>query len=297
MYVNGKLLSLPETMFEFSIPATEFYIGGDLNITTPNNCFNGLISEVALTRQAHINGNEVNFSYIPENTISIPSTVKVLTPETYFLINSFNLQIYDLTGITTIQVNGDIEVVDIDSTYTPNYRFTGNNSGLKITPLTYNNQFEFLKDFTIEFWLKYDEQQNKQFSDIFQILNATTGQTLFPTPVIGIRCNNNSKTLDVNIGTSNQGVIYLTSQNYSMLHTWQHLALVRYNGHLKLFISGQEKKLTETPYPDPIYGAELFIGSTNSFDTTLVGNIYGFRITKDQARYTGSFTPPLILDN
>ena len=69
-------------------------------------------------------------------------------------------------------------------------------------------------------------------------------------------------------------------------NTWQHIAVVKYNGNTKIYVDGTQSGST---YSD-----------SNSYTATdmdaigyhpFAGYIDEFRITKGVARYTGNFTP------
>lgn len=74
--------------------------------------------------------------------------------------------------------------------------------------------------------------------------------------------------------------------------TWYHMALVRYNGTIKLYIDGVEK-LSQSDTTDyaRVY---MMIGGYASNADRLNGYIDDFRVTKGVARYTGNFTPSTL---
>ena len=88
----------------------------------------------------------------------------------------------------------------------------------------------------------------------------------------------------------------VTSGGTVTLNTWNHIALVRQSGTLKIYLNGTQ---VNTTYNDsgvnytcgasrPIIGIDGFTGSSNPF----TGYISNLRTVKGVAVYTGAFTPP-----
>jgi len=92
------------------------------------------------------------------------------------------------------------------------------------------------------------------------------------------------------------GTTYTTAAAKVPLGVWTHLAIVRLSGVTKLYINGVLEtsigtagSITDTTaYPN----TSLVVGGYYSTSYLWNGYIEDFRITKDAARYTGTFTPP-----
>ena len=139
------------------------------------------------------------------------------------------------------------------------------------------------EDFTIEWW---------------ELLAATNVAYSFlyisslPSPIVGIRTGNNSVQIYSSDATNNINV----ACGYSSSSTqWQHIALTRANGAIRVFAGGTLCSYVANILPNYSFtGTGYSIGRawpsiyTNSFN----GYIDDLRITKGVARYTSNFTPP-----
>jgi len=79
------------------------------------------------------------------------------------------------------------------------------------------------------------------------------------------------------------------------LNTWQHIALVRYNGSTKLYVNGTQSGSTYVDTNVYINGAARpIIGADggNVANQNYAGYIDELRVTKGFARYTANFNVP-----
>jgi len=145
------------------------------------------------------------------------------------------------------------------------------------------------KDFTIETWAYPIVTGTSR--GIFQI-SATAGglqASVSTTLAIGVTATN-----AVEIYTN--GTTYATTAARVPLGAWTHFALVRLTGVTKLYINGVLEtsigtagSITDTTaYPN----TALVVGGYYTTSNLWNGYIEDFRVTKDAARYTGTFTPP-----
>jgi hypothetical protein len=74
------------------------------------------------------------------------------------------------------------------------------------------------------------------------------------------------------------------------LNTWQHFAITRSSGLLRVFVNGIKK--LEANAPVNLTDNQLKIGYYYSADYTISGRYDEFRVLKGVARYTDNFTPP-----
>jgi hypothetical protein len=72
--------------------------------------------------------------------------------------------------------------------------------------------------------------------------------------------------------------------------TWQHVALCRASGTLRLFINGSSAASTSNS--TDFTGQEIWVGDHSSGDYFFDGYMDDLRITRGFARYTTTFTPP-----
>ncbi len=143
------------------------------------------------------------------------------------------------------------------------------------------------QDFTIDFWL-YTANLPNYGVGIFGGQTSGTALTIFSSEAgtagqIVLRTN----------GTNNS--VLLTHQVVA-LNTWNHIALVRYNGVTTIYLNG---------VADPVTYSGLYTDSHNGFS---VGDVYDpsisngsyestaflqeFRLSQGIARWTSNFTPP-----
>ena len=71
---------------------------------------------------------------------------------------------------------------------------------------------------------------------------------------------------------------------------WQHVAVVRASGTMKLYVQGSE--IASVSYTTNMVSKPLSIGTLYTYTNEFTGNIDEFRISKGLARWTSGFTPP-----
>lgn len=147
-------------------------------------------------------------------------------------------------------------------------------------------------DFTIDFWVYMSNTQNQQYffdcaldsSNMFflKINDYGGGDTRYRGKLWWY----------YTVGASN--ILALsTAQDDLTTGGWRHIALVRYNGSIYIFIDGVQKasgSCTSLIVPHNGY-FHLGYSSTNT-SKTLYGYMDEFRITRGTALWTGAFTPP-----
>jgi hypothetical protein len=148
--------------------------------------------------------------------------------------------------------------------------------------------------FTIEFW--------------FYLTSLGTTRTLFYTnrtsgwsPIL-IIVNSSNQLTAYNSTTGGSFAHYMYSNNNTvLLNTWHHAAYVRFGAggqDFKLFLDGNVH--TSSTFPENVNSMPNSIGfdigknSPLTGGSDFIGYIDEFRITKNVARYTDNFTPPLV---
>ena len=77
------------------------------------------------------------------------------------------------------------------------------------------------------------------------------------------------------------------------INTWNHVALVRFNGVTKLYLNGSQTGSNYTDTNNYTSGVNsCFVGGFYDGSGSWNGYIDDFRITRGIARYTQNFTPP-----
>ena len=145
---------------------------------------------------------------------------------------------------------------------------------------TENRDLEFgNNEFTIEYWVRQDDAQ--------------TAKTVFRKP--GSYVLENETDVNNIIFKFNESASISVSSNYtSSVDLWNHVAVVRHEGTLNMYINGKLRdtraNMTESMGS---YGNSLFIGDADSregTDTAFTGYIDEFRIS-NIARYNTEFVP------
>ena len=161
--------------------------------------------------------------------------------------------------------------------------FDGTNDDLQIAD---SNDFTFAKnDFTIEFW-RYKQA------------------TAVDTYVGKYGSGNSTRTFWFGQGSNGaeQFYWYSGSSSYSLdsggafpINTWAHLAAVRYNGTMTLYVDGVEVASTTSNVDVSLNDTTeiLRVGGENTGTYDYQGYISNLRILNGTALYTSNFTPPV----
>jgi hypothetical protein len=142
-------------------------------------------------------------------------------------------------------------------------------------------------DFTIEFWL-YPSNTSSAYRALVSSENyaATTG---------GWSLYQNGTNIEfwLTPGT----VVTLSATSVITASTWQHVALCRASGTLRLFINGTQVQSVSNS--TSLTGQQIWIGDNNSSsgDYFFNGYLSNVRVVIGTALYTAAFTPPTQLLN
>jgi hypothetical protein len=224
-----------------------------------------------------------NFTPSTTPLTAVTNTQLLTCQSNKFIDNSVNNLTITRTGDTVIRSVNPFK----RNTQTSMY-FDGTGDYM-YTPLNASYGIGSAKDFTIETWAYPIATGTAR--GIFQI-SATAGglqASVSTTLAIGVTATN-----AVEIYTN--GTSYTTTAARVPLGAWTHFALVRLSGVTKLYINGVLEtsigtagSITDTTaYPNTSLVVGGYYGTSNLWN----GYIEDFRVTKDAARYTGTFTPP-----
>jgi len=135
-------------------------------------------------------------------------------------------------------------------------------------------------DFTVEMWVRVST--SGAFQTLFTTRSSNTGQ------------NSNAIWIGLNTATLNPIVFTDTLQASSNValtaNTWDHLAVSRASGTLRMFVNGVQTASISSSTDFTISNPTL--GYTLANEHPLTGYIDDLRVTKGVARYTSAFTPP-----
>jgi hypothetical protein len=159
-------------------------------------------------------------------------------------------------------------------------------------------------NFTIEFWVNtyYIPAVDFQNYTLFQYKNTTAGLEYFGYEIFLQKfLGTNYLYATINPTGSATSTIYGSTIDTTLLNKWVHIAYVRQNNYLQLYVNGTGIWGT-TQYSDSTFtsgnqftAAQMFIGSgrvTTGGRYNYPGYISNFRFVNGTAVYTSNFTPP-----
>jgi hypothetical protein len=213
----------------------------------------------------------------------IPSTTPLTNiSETSLLILSKNAGIYDATTQNNLRTIADLKVRTNITKYGTGSMFFDGTGDVLYTPSSKSAAFN-TGDFTLEFWLYY-------LSGNGYVCFFNSGGTSTPYLYYGL-----------NTGTKNPFIwsdaAILTTSTAVTNGVWQHHAITRNNGTVRIFLDGVSLNSTTWNVNLSSSGVTpLNIGGESLTPSqTWIGYMDDFRITKGYARYTANFTPPTIM--
>ena len=245
--------------------STDLGVGAYYNNNSPAQYFNGYLASVRYSTVAR------TISSIPTAPLSSDSDVR-------WLLNFTNAGIYDGTMKNNLETVGNAQISTAVVKYGSGSMFFDGTGDYLVTPSSPVNTLGS-GDFTIEFWA-YPSNTSAGYRALVssENYNGTTG---------GWSTYQNGTAIEVWL-TSGQ-VINATSVLTAT--TWQHIALSRASGTVRLFVNGTS--VASASSSAEWTGQRIFIGDNNVSGTDYFFNGYldDIRITRGYARYTGNFTP------
>ena len=172
---------------------------------------------------------------------------------------------------------------------TGSVQFDGSGDFLTISD---SSDFNFgTGDFTIEAWIYQSEQNSSESKNIYSQRSASENGISFRVrrdTVFNPQC------LDFFYDTSGNGQTTGTTQ--VPLKQWNHVALTRSNGTVRIFLNGRLDAINDLSGVNfgsasnggPLIGVRKDTGNTEQWN----GHISNLRVLKGTALYTKNFTPP-----
>ena len=167
--------------------------------------------------------------------------------------------------------------------------FAGNDTGTALRAVETDSNFTFGSgDFTIEFWLFRNNEENAVYID-WRNTGGNQGHR------VTLYSFNN------NLYYYSNGANQITQTSFpDATDSWYHIALARENSSTKLFVNGLQIGSTYTDgsggtpnaYVAPQDSGGIYIGRYAGGSYDLKGYISNLRIVKGTALYTSDFTPP-----
>ena len=230
-------------------------------------------SSGALTGTASVSSNSATFSHTVANDTYTEGT-EVVT-----------IKVYSDSGRNT-QVGNTLTVTLADTSTTPlaGYSVDFDGSGDYLSVGDSSDLTLGTGDFTIECWVKFDDQINR---GVFQISDQSGGLSSVGGGGTGgtIAFSHNGYAWHVYGAQSSQNANFTRSTN-----TWYHIAYARSSGTSKCFVNGtQTHSFTDNHNYNGDY---LAIGGYYTTSYLMKGHISNFRLIKGTCLYTSNFTVP-----
>ena len=144
-------------------------------------------------------------------------------------------------------------------------------------------------DFCIETWYWL-----KQTTNVGQTLFSNLDSYIQSEDFFEIALNRSSALQKVSVVTGNGGVF--NSYSNIQYETWTHLAVIRYNGIITMYINGIAETATLQNSKDISGDSIIRIGQSqaNLNGSQFLGNVCNYRVTVGTPVYTGPFTVPAM---
>jgi Concanavalin A-like lectin/glucanases superfamily len=277
LFINGALVATATNSTSLT-NALPLAIG--VQRETLTNYFNGYISNVRILKGTAL----YTAAFTP------PTAPLTAITNTSLLTCQSNRFIDNSTNNFTITRNGDVSVQRFSpfnptASYAPSIDggsgyFDG--TGDSLVSASSASNILSTNDFTIEFWL-YPSNTSVAYRALVSSENysAITG---------GWSLYQNGAALELWVSPNSSAVI--TASAALTAGAWQHIALSRVSGTLRLFVNGTQAGSLGTGAA--FTGQQVWIGDNNapSFDYFVIGYMSDVRIVNGTGLYTTAFTPP-----
>jgi len=264
--------------------------------TAPNAPFtiNALNTSLTGANQlVYISGARfVNNSALYTGSYTIPTAPPTAVSGTQALVNFTNAAMFDQTGKTNVETLGNAQLdTSVKKFGTASAEFDGTGDYLFLSP---RPTLHFPRDFTIEFFFNSDVFQS-DYNNLRALVSSGKFYTAGNNGNWILRLSTNARIAWASYdGTGSQVYQEFVMPTMST-GTWYHLAVVRNNGNIQIYLNGTAS--TSSAVADSknlIDGATngIYIGYANlTANNDYDGYIDEFRITQ-KARYTSNFTAP-----
>lgn len=144
------------------------------------------------------------------------------------------------------------------------------------------NLFNFAADFTIEFWINYSAHDN--FGGIF----AAGGTGVWSGLQVQFDGTSDRITVQGNYAT------LFTPSTTLPRNTWNHVALSRVSGVMRLFFNGTQVGSLNNTASFSNSGSFVYFGSERSPGLGITGYLSNIRVFNTQGLYSANFTPSTL---
>jgi hypothetical protein len=276
LFLNGILVGQASTNVSLDRTGNNLTIGADAN--GDESIFTGYTSDIRL----------VNGTALYTTDFTPPTAPLEAITNTSLLLNFTNAGVQDYSQVSNLKLLGNATGSNTqtkNASYSMYFDGTGDYATI---PLTTELQFG-TGDFTVELWAYLDSTK-------------TTQQCLFnnystwAAGALGLFANHASGTANkYQISYNGSGFPNLNSSSDVIRDAWHHLAVVRSNGTITLYLNGvSEGSFSGTAALNGVGGWFIGDAGDNISTYTVKGYIEDLRVTKGLARYTANFTPPTL---
>ena len=284
-YVDGKLItSKPSVLLNrytvantngYEINSENFYLGSRAPLgSTSYEPFQGHVDNFAVYKEVIYDGD-----FSPQKNKDIQKTIIYLNGDDI----GFTRNIVDETGQSTV-------------TRLTDYIDYGNGSP------AWNNNTVYSTSFDSDIrYIEYPTSENHSISSAqnFTLECWVNARTLTANNIVSVGSENGFNLFIENncvkFGTKNNTLITSTYNNISA-NQWYHIAVVRQNGYLSLYVNGQNPIPPGAPVHQVVYDNTYFEAGPLKIGAGPKGRHDGFisdlRLTKNESIYYGDFTPP-----
>jgi len=268
MFVNGVIEATQTSSVAIDGGSSDdLFIGGSGNF---NEFIAGYFSGLRLVKGTAV----YTANFTP------PTAPPTAITNTSLLLNFTNAGILDNAEMNNLETVGNAQISTAQSKFgSGSIAFDGNGDYLISAPRNSNEIGS--GDFTIECWI-YPNNTTSAYRPIVASNNyAATGGGWI------LYQNGTSLELWLSPGIS----ITLGATSAITASVWQHIALSRSSGTLRIFVNGTS--VASVANTATFTGNNIYVGSSAGL-LYFNGYIDDLRITKGYARYTANFTPPVL---
>ena len=258
---------------------------GAVGSSPANTRFGGYISNFRVVKGTAVYTS--NFTPPDEPLTAITNTTLLACHLPYIADGSTNAHAITVTGNVSTKPFSPYDYAAYDSTdHGGSVYFPGGGSA-SFTPSDASFGFG-TGDYTIEGWFNFDDNGAFTGGD-----GATILSTLNSLSGVGAHIWVSSNTIRFYNASADRIISSAVS-----VKEWHHIALVRSSGNTKLYIDGNQTGSTYADSNDYGATAPFSIGSyhnngaVGSVTKNMIGYVSDLKVTKGQAIYTSSFTPP-----
>jgi hypothetical protein len=279
LWLNGVLVSTV-SLGAMGNPSGLIGVGKSL-VGTAFGPFNGYISDFRI----------LNGTALYTTNFTPPVAPLTAIANTSILVKGTNAGIYDETGNNDITTMGGVSVSTSIKKFTQSTYFDGNiGSYLSMDNKQISNFGA--NDFTIDFWMNKSPGGAGSMQTMY---SSRPNVSSYSTPILIAYM---PASASLSIWSSSTGSSWDVMNGFSVTgplsnSTWYHIAIVRHGSIFTIYVNGVASSTSTHAVTLYTQTYNTIIGGDINSQSSFVGYMENFRITKGAARYTTNFTPPI----